>query len=181
MELHGKVQAIRAILQGITGKEAATRVPELTSDYDDCGFDIANRCGNPFEKSFLADRQYFFLKYLYSESTNITPKRYLTSFDVKRDIFHSFFGTVEGESSSNSRSDPMDEDVPGNVEVPLPPQFPPTLASLTPLPPNTKTVAALGDGDPERIAAEQPNNVEKRKHLRDLHKNLSDSFRDLRR
>ncbi len=44
-----------------------------------------------------------------------------------------------------------------------------------------ETVAALSDGDLERIAAEQPNDVEKRKHLRDLHKNLSDSLRDLRR
>lgn len=44
-----------------------------------------------------------------------------------------------------------------------------------------QTVAALGDGDLERIAAEQPSSIEKRKHLRDLHKSLSDSFRDLRR
>lgn len=139
MELHGKVQAICVILQGIAGKEAAARVPELTSDYDDCGFDIANRCGIPFEKSFLADRQYFFLKYLYSDSYSITPKHYLTSFDVKRDMFHSFFGTVEGEPSPYSRSDPMDEDVPGNVELPLSPQLPPLPALLTPLPSNSTT------------------------------------------
>ena len=139
VELHGKVQAICAILHGITGKEAAAKVPELTSDYDDCGFDIANRCGIPFEKSFLADRQYLFLQYLYSDSYSITPKRYLTSFDVKRDIFHSFFGTVEEEPSSNLSSGPMDEDVPGNVELPLSPQLPPLPASPTPLPRNSTT------------------------------------------
>ncbi|KAL8838823.1 MAG: hypothetical protein Q9170_001978 [Blastenia crenularia] len=44
-----------------------------------------------------------------------------------------------------------------------------------------ETVAALGDEDLERIAAERPSNVEKRKSLRDLHESLSDSLRELRR
>jgi len=139
IELHNKVQTICVILQGIIGKKAATRVPELTSNYDNCGFDIANRCGIPFEKSFLADRQYLFLKYLYSDSYSITPKRYLTSFDVKRNMFHSFFGTVKGEPSPYSRSDTMNEDVPGNVKLPLSPQSPPPPALLTPLPANSTT------------------------------------------
>ncbi len=42
-------------------------------------------------------------------------------------------------------------------------------------------VAILSDGELERIAGEQPSDVEKRANLRALHKILSDSLRDLRR
>lgn len=42
-------------------------------------------------------------------------------------------------------------------------------------------VAAYGDEDLKRIAAESPENVMKRKDLRDLHENLGCSLRDLRR
>ena len=110
MDLHDNIQAICAILQGIRQSPTTTKIPELTSDYDDCGWDIINRCGIPFEKAFLADRQYLFLNIIYSNSYSIIPKRYLTSFNIKRDFFHSFFGTLEEGPSLNN------EDIPGNVE-----------------------------------------------------------------
>ena len=129
VDLHHKVQAICAVLQGIRPNTSAMKFPELTSDHDDCGSDISSRCGIPFEKSFLADRQYLFLNHIYPNSSSITPKRYLTSFNVKRDFFYSFFGTMEEGPSSNPGSDPMDEDVPDNVESPdftsISPQLPP--------------------------------------------------------
>jgi hypothetical protein len=42
-------------------------------------------------------------------------------------------------------------------------------------------VAAYGDEDLERIAAESPENIVKKKDLRDLHEKLGCSLRDLRR
>lgn len=44
-----------------------------------------------------------------------------------------------------------------------------------------ESVAAYRDEDLKRIAAESPENVTKRKDLRDLHDNLGCSLRDLRR
>lgn len=46
---------------------------------------------------------------------------------------------MEGEPSLNPRSDPMDEDVSSNAELPLSPQSPPPPASLTQLPPDSTT------------------------------------------
>ena len=44
-----------------------------------------------------------------------------------------------------------------------------------------ESVAAYGDEDLKRIAAEAPENIMKEKDLRDLHENLGFSLRDLRR
>ena len=71
--------------------------PELTSDDDDCGSDISNRCGRPYEQYFQADQESLFPDYIYPKPYSPVPKRYLTSFAVKRDFFHSFFGSEEDE------------------------------------------------------------------------------------
>ena len=44
-----------------------------------------------------------------------------------------------------------------------------------------KSVAAYEDEDLKRIVAEAPENIMKKKDLRDLHENLGCSLRDLRR
>jgi hypothetical protein len=67
--------------------------PKLTSDHDDCGSDISDRCGRPRDHSFQADEESLFLDHIYSTSYSTLPKRYLTSFGIKRDFFHSFFGS----------------------------------------------------------------------------------------
>lgn len=44
-----------------------------------------------------------------------------------------------------------------------------------------ETVAAYNDEDIQRIAAETPEKIMKRKQLRELHENLAESLRALRR
>ncbi len=61
---------------------------------------IADRCGRPFEQSYLDDKKYLFIGYIYNTSwESLSPmqltsmrQRHLTSFKVKQDIFHAFFG-----------------------------------------------------------------------------------------
>lgn len=67
--------------------------PELTSDHDDCESNISDRCGRPRDHSFQADEESLFLDHIYSTFYSTLPKRYLTSFGIKRDFFHSFFGS----------------------------------------------------------------------------------------
>jgi len=71
--------------------------PALTSDHDDCGSNISDRCGRPRERSFQADEESLFLEHIYSTSYSTLPKRYLTSFAVKRDVFRAFFGSEEDD------------------------------------------------------------------------------------
>lgn len=71
--------------------------PVLTSDYEGCGSDISDRCGRPWERSFQADEESLFLEHIYSTSCSTVPKRYLTSFAVKRDFFRAFFGSEEDD------------------------------------------------------------------------------------
>lgn len=66
---------------------------ELTSDHDDCESDISDRCDRPRDHSFQADEESLFLNHIYSTFYSILFKRYLTSFGIKRDFFHSFFGS----------------------------------------------------------------------------------------
>ncbi|KAL9631872.1 MAG: hypothetical protein Q9164_005658 [Protoblastenia rupestris] len=71
--------------------------PELTSDHEGCGSDISDRCGRPWERSFQADEESLFLEHIYFTSYSTVPKRYLTSFAVKRDFFRAFFGSEEDD------------------------------------------------------------------------------------
>lgn len=65
--------------------------PEIVSDTEHCGWDITHRSGRPHERSFQEDECSLFFNQLYS-TEYASPKRYLTSFAIKRDIFHAFFG-----------------------------------------------------------------------------------------
>ena len=78
--------------------------PELYSDYDGCGSDITDRCGRPYDQSFQADQESLFMDHIYSASYSTVPKRYMTSFAVKFDIFRSFFGFEEDNLDRQLRS-----------------------------------------------------------------------------
>lgn len=91
------------LMRDVPYAERRKVAPELTSDYDDCGSDITDRCGRPHDHSFQADQESLFIDYICSASYNTTAKRYLTSFAVKRDIFHSFFGSEEDELERQPR------------------------------------------------------------------------------
>ena len=98
--LHQKVQLICQTLEDIEQVETEIRHPEVTSDYDDCGSDIEDRCGRPQEHSVKKDEENLFLNHIYSESLATVPKRYMTSFAWKRDMFHFFFGTPQKEAQN---------------------------------------------------------------------------------
>lgn len=98
--LHQKVQLICQMLEDIEQVEAETRHSEVTSDYDDCGSDIEDRCGRPQEHSVKKDEENLFLTHIYSESLATVPKQYMTSFAWKRDMFHFFFGTPQKEAQN---------------------------------------------------------------------------------
>ncbi len=86
-------------------------VPELTSDHDDCESNISDRCGRSYDQSFQADQESLFLDYIYSNSYSRIPRRYLTSFAVKGDFFHSFFGSEENDLDQESRVETLRDDI----------------------------------------------------------------------
>lgn len=76
---------------------------ELTSDHDDCESNIFDRCDKSYNQSFQADQKSLFLDYIYSNSYSRISRRYLTSFAVKEDFFHSFFDSEENDLDQESR------------------------------------------------------------------------------
>ena len=92
-----KAELIYEIIGDIPRVETVKGKPELTSDHENCRPDIADRCGRPRASALEADEGYLFIDYIYSTSYDTTPKRYLTSFAITRDFFHSFFGTAEDD------------------------------------------------------------------------------------
>jgi hypothetical protein len=74
-----------------------TTTPKLTSNHDNYRLDISDRCGQPRTSALEADKGYLFFDHIYSTSYNTTPKRYVTSFAITQDFFHSFFGTTEDD------------------------------------------------------------------------------------
>ncbi len=91
------VQLNCQLLGDVPYVETGRVTPALTSDHDDCGSNISDRCGRPRERSFQADEESLFLEHIYSTSYSTLPKRYLTSFAVKRDVFRAFFGSEEDD------------------------------------------------------------------------------------
>jgi hypothetical protein len=60
----------------------------LTVDTEDQK--MIQRCGRPFQRSHINDKEFLFLHQIYD--TRMTVGRFITSFYVKRSIFISFFG-----------------------------------------------------------------------------------------
>ena len=100
-----KMQLIRHVLDDIEAIKTQTACPEMTSDYDDCGSDIEDRCGRPQEHSVKKDEENLFIGHVYPESLTMTPQKYMTSFACKRDSFHFFFGSPENGSKHRRESD----------------------------------------------------------------------------
>ncbi len=102
------VGSIVSILQDIEPRVLRFKMPPLTSDYED-NMDLADRCGRPFEQSFLNDKKHLFYESIYDkrseEWTLEQCERYLTSFKVKHDIFTAFFGNFNEEPEDLSAED----------------------------------------------------------------------------
>ncbi|PVH69165.1 hypothetical protein DL98DRAFT_541837 [Cadophora sp. DSE1049] len=58
---------------------------------------LSDKCGRPRTSALLVDEGFLFFDHIYSTLYDTTPKRYLTSFAITRDFFHSFFGTTEDD------------------------------------------------------------------------------------
>lgn len=87
------VRRICDALKQIQPRGVGIEAPEISSDRDSCGSDLSLRCGRPFEQAFHNDVGRLYLRYLYKDYRDAQRKRYITSFAVKRDIFHAFFGS----------------------------------------------------------------------------------------
>ena len=105
------VQLNCQLMSDVPYAERMRVVPELTSDHDGCGSDISDRCGRPYDQSFHADQESLFLDYMYSNSYSNVSKRYLTTFAVKRDFFHSFFGSDEDDLDREPRVETLRDDI----------------------------------------------------------------------
>ena len=77
--------------------ENLTASPELTSDHENSRPTLSDRCGRPRTSALQMDEANLFFDYIYSTSYDTTPKRYLTSFAITRDIFLNFFGDAEDD------------------------------------------------------------------------------------
>jgi len=105
------VQLNCQLMSDVPYAEKMRVVPELTSEHDSCGSNISDRCGRPYDQSFQADQESLFLNYVYSNSYSRIPQRYLTSFAVKRDFFHSFFGSEENDLDREPRVESLRDDI----------------------------------------------------------------------
>jgi len=94
-----EVERIATTLRAVQARNITLMAPLLS--FDGQGYmSVADRCERPFEQSFLDDKKYLFISYIYSTSwDSLSPEqltslrqRHLTSFKVKQDIFHAFFG-----------------------------------------------------------------------------------------
>jgi hypothetical protein len=121
--------------------------PELTSDRNNYSSDILDkrgrldRSGRPHTSAFLSDEGNLFFDHIYSTSYDTAPKRYLTSFAITRDFFHSFFGTAADDLDQQSSlqlprdshtGDRGGEMVVEDAEPPANPRPPPPQVPLPP-------------------------------------------------
>ncbi|KAK5163303.1 hypothetical protein LTR04_002628 [Oleoguttula sp. CCFEE 6159] len=90
----GDVEQICAIVKR-THPRPLDHAPPATTD-DITPQPLLHRCGRPFEQSHASDRRHLFLKPVYGSQTNEVPKKYLSSFGVKQDVFFAFFGRPSG-------------------------------------------------------------------------------------
>lgn len=83
-------------------RDRTNKMPLLVTDENDQA--LSQRCGRPFQRAHIQDKQFLFLPCIYSSYEPIASRRYITSFYVKRAIFLSFFGELDtGISTSTSQ------------------------------------------------------------------------------
>lgn len=88
-----EVLRICGVLRKAQTRHSKSEQPCLNSDRESgCGRDVSSRCGRPYESSFIADRVSLFFPYIYGQREHSPSRRFLSSFAVKRAIFHHFFG-----------------------------------------------------------------------------------------
>ena len=85
---------------------------KLTLDYNDCRSSVINQCSRQYDHSFQADQKSLFIDHIFSASYSVIPKHYLTSFAVKQDILHSFFGYEEDELEQQLRFEILRDSIP---------------------------------------------------------------------
>ncbi|KAL8788265.1 MAG: hypothetical protein Q9213_001785 [Squamulea squamosa] len=73
--------------------ENGTPDPRLCSESQECGADVSSRCGIPHEQSFQYDCKWLFMNYMVMDLSfeSSASNKYLTSFGVKKAMFHRFF------------------------------------------------------------------------------------------
>ena len=111
-----RVHQISQALQQMKPRQAGSAQPALSwASYS--GLELAQRCGRPFEQSFLHDRKFLFLDWIYCESwkagnadlRRLYGNRHITSFTIKRDMFHAFFGAPDSAALDlNNNIEPDD-------------------------------------------------------------------------
>ncbi len=93
-----ELKQIAAILRAVQAQNI-TLTALLLSFNGHREMSVADRCGRPFEQSFLNDKKYLLINYIYGTSWDSSSleqwtslrQRHLTSFKVKQNIFHAFF------------------------------------------------------------------------------------------
>jgi len=152
--LRQKVQLICQALEDIEQVEPETRHPEVTSDYDDCGSDIEDRCGRPQEHSVKKDEENLFLNHIYSESLATVPKQYMTSFAWKRDMFHFFFDTPQNEAQRIEVDLMRDTD--GNLREASPRTATSPATSSEGVDENPTTIGSMGNNNEAHFVPPKP-------------------------
>lgn len=123
--LNTTVEMIVSTLQGIPARTVKPSVVSLSSDAPD-NTDLADRCGRPFEQSFLKDKKHMFMPNVYNHPSDkldlvqLIPLRecYLTSFKVKQDVFIAFFGRPDGSFYEDPPEDETMADVGTSTDQP---------------------------------------------------------------
>ncbi|KAL8770678.1 MAG: hypothetical protein Q9209_003746 [Squamulea sp. 1 TL-2023] len=124
-------------------------LPEYTTNDENtsCGSDINFRCGVPFEQSFERDQGLLFLRYLYSTNASILPRRYLSSFAIKKDMVHCFFGEVYDMGASS--------------DTPMLPENPPMETVVSPIDQiqNFQSMTTAQQQESRPLIDDRPNNM----------------------
>ena len=103
------VRRICDALKQIQPRGAVSEAPEISSDRDSCGSDVSLRCGRPYEQAFHEDVGRLYLRHVYKDYGDVQRKRHVTSFAVKRAIFHAFFGSSSDVDSLRADNEPETE------------------------------------------------------------------------
>ncbi|KAI4228466.1 MAG: hypothetical protein L6R40_008131 [Gallowayella cf. fulva] len=99
-----EVLRICSVLRKVHARRAEDERPCLSSERETgCG-GISSRCGRPYENSFIADKAFIFLPYIYGQQDHSHPRRFLSTFAVKQAIFHHFFGGPEAYPGTPAQS-----------------------------------------------------------------------------
>ena len=103
--MRAEMRRICQYLNSVPRRPLRTRAPSLVTDRPEQP--SAHRCGPPFNLSYVENRPYLYLQYIYSHRGEDTGV-HLSRFGIERDIFRAFFGDLpfDAELSWPPESDP---------------------------------------------------------------------------